>query len=225
MSRLDVYLERTGKRVFAGAIEWPGLDRGGKDDDDALAALAAAIPRYATVLAGAEVAGVPSDRATLDVVEEVEGDAGTEFGIPAVGPEADRRPARGPTLKRLTAILEAAWDRFDAAVDRAGDRELRKGPRGGGRDVRKMLGHVAEAEAAYSRQIGGRPLDRIDDPRELLARARDEAREALPAIARGEPLHVGARRKAPFWTPRYYVRRSAWHSLDHAWEIEDRLEA
>ena len=24
-------------------------------------------------------------------------------------------------------------------------------------------------------------------------------------------------------TPRYFVRRLAWHDLDHAWEIEDRV--
>jgi hypothetical protein len=225
VTRLDVYLERTEKRVFAGAIEWPGLDRGGRDDVAALTALVAAIPRYAAVMARAKVTNVPSEGATLVVAEEIKGDAGTAFGIPAVGPDADRRPARGATLKRLTGILEAAWTAFDAAVDRAGDRELRKGPRGGGRDVRKMLAHVAEAEAAYVREIGGRPLSPIDDAAQLLARAREEAREALPALARGDPLHVGPRRKSPFWAPRYFVRRSAWHSLDHAWEIEDRLEA
>jgi hypothetical protein len=25
------------------------------------------------------------------------------------------------------------------------------------------------------------------------------------------------------WTPRYFVRRMAWHELDHAWEIEARV--
>jgi hypothetical protein len=25
------------------------------------------------------------------------------------------------------------------------------------------------------------------------------------------------------WLPRYFVRREAWHVLDHVWEIEDRL--
>lgn len=29
-------------------------------------------------------------------------------------------------------------------------------------------------------------------------------------------------RTTPPWPPRYFVRRSAWHVLDHAWEIEDR---
>jgi hypothetical protein len=25
------------------------------------------------------------------------------------------------------------------------------------------------------------------------------------------------------WSARYFARRSAWHLLDHAWEIEDRI--
>jgi hypothetical protein len=25
------------------------------------------------------------------------------------------------------------------------------------------------------------------------------------------------------WTPRYVVRRVAWHTVDHLWEIEDRF--
>jgi hypothetical protein len=31
-------------------------------------------------------------------------------------------------------------------------------------------------------------------------------------------------RSGKLWTPRYFVRRTAWHALDHAWEIEDRLQ-
>jgi hypothetical protein len=157
-------------------------------------------------------------------VEEVKGDAGTEFGIPSVGPGSDDRPATGPTLKRLVALLEAAWAEFDAAAEAAGDRPLRKGPRGGGRDVAKMRDHVIEAEGAYVAAIGGSRPKTDGDPDDALARVREAAREALPAIARGKPVYVSPRRTAALWTPRYYVRRSAWHTLDHAWEIEDRLE-
>jgi hypothetical protein len=122
-------------------------------------------------------------------------------------------------------VLEAAWSAFDAAVHEAGGMELRKGPRGGGRDVARMRTHVLEAEGAYVAQIGGRrPGPDDGDPDQAMGRVRTAAREALPPIARGEPLHVSPRRKAAFWTVRYFVRRSAWHSLDHAWEIEDRLE-
>jgi hypothetical protein len=45
---------------------------------------------------------------------------------------------------------------------------------------------------------------------------------SLEAAARGELPRVGPRGGLR-WTPRFYVRYSAWHILDHAWEIEDRL--
>jgi len=39
---------------------------------------------------------------------------------------------------------------------------------------------------------------------------------------RGEIPHQGPRGGA-LWTPRYFVRRVAWHTVDHLWEIEDRI--
>jgi hypothetical protein len=45
----------------------------------------------------------------------------------------------------------------------------------------------------------------------------------LSAVACGEPVRTGPRGGVR-WTARYYVRRSAWHVLDHAWEIEDRAQ-
>ena len=44
----------------------------------------------------------------------------------------------------------------------------------------------------------------------------------LRAIAPGE-LHTPHRRYGFEWTPRFALRRSAWHALDHAWELQDRL--
>jgi hypothetical protein len=40
--------------------------------------------------------------------------------------------------------------------------------------------------------------------------------------AEGKELRLGPR-GGVHWTPRYFVRRAAWHMLDHAWEIEDRI--
>jgi hypothetical protein len=57
-----------------------------------------------------------------------------------------------------------------------------------------------------------------------MARLREAILDALRSGARGDALPEG-RRSAKVWTPRYFVRRSAWHALDHAWEIEDRLDA
>jgi hypothetical protein len=55
-----------------------------------------------------------------------------------------------------------------------------------------------------------------------MADVRRASLDLLAAIAGGETPEPGPRRKRPFWQPRYFVRRSAWHALDHAWEIEDR---
>jgi hypothetical protein len=45
---------------------------------------------------------------------------------------------------------------------------------------------------------------------------------ALGARAAGEEP-PNANNVSKRWTPRYFVRRSAWHALDHAWELEDRI--
>ena len=41
----EVFVEAGSKRVFAGAIEWPGWCRGAKTEDEALEALATHAPR------------------------------------------------------------------------------------------------------------------------------------------------------------------------------------
>jgi hypothetical protein len=44
---------------------------------------------------------------------------------------------------------------------------------------------------------------------------------AARARAHGELPDQGPR-GGKRWPARYAIRRSAWHALDHAWEIEDR---
>ena len=223
---LVVYLESGAKRTFAGAVEWPGLDRGGRDADAARDALVGASARYKRAL-GTAARGlvVPAGVDDLEVAERHRGDAGTDFGIPSQGPAADGDPVDAAALRRLTAILRAAWAAFDEAATAAIGVELRKGPRGGGRELERIVEHVREAEDAYLRQIGGKvQRDGSDRPDDGMERIRAAALDALAARARGEPIEAGPRRKAPFWSPRYFVRRSAWHALDHAWEIEDRSQ-
>ena len=89
---VPVYLEVGARRVFAGALEWPGWIRSAKTEDQALDALAAAAPRYAPVAALAGLA-VPSaaKRAGLEVVERMSGDATTDFGAPQRSPRPTAR--------------------------------------------------------------------------------------------------------------------------------------
>lgn len=220
--RIPVYLEVTRKRTFAGAIDWPGWCRSGKTPDDALEALVAYADRYAKVIAASRLGFErPSAVEDLDVVERLTGNATTEFGAPGIAPDADDRRVDAKELKRQSAILEASWEAFDAAWGKAakGKVELRKGPRGGGRDLPKMRDHILGAEEGYLAMLGSRPPDA--DIADRMAAIRATASEALVARAQGKPVADPRQTKRP-WSPRFYVRRSAWHALDHAWEIEDR---
>jgi hypothetical protein len=208
--RVRVVVEAAPKRVFVAALEWPGWARGGKDEALALDAFLAAAPRYAAVAAEAGLR-FGADDIAIDVVERVPGGTGTEFGVPSAIAEADRRPVDAAEAARLAALVEAAWTVFDRIAGAAPE-ELRKGPRGGGRDRARIVAHVNEADDAYAREIG-----LADRPKEVLAR-RAAMLDVLRTPADRGPL-AGRR-----WTLRYAARRIAWHALDHAWEIEDRTE-
>jgi hypothetical protein len=213
---LSVVLEVAPKRAFASALDWPGWSRGAKTDDEAIAALLAYAPRYAAVARRAKVAfHPPATVRGITVVERLDGGGGTEFGVPGEAARAEAEPISAAELKRLIALLRAAWTTFDAAAAKAKGVKLTLGPRGGGRQVPKMVDHVREAEAAYLHQLGAKAGARP------MAVLRDAFIEALTARATGAPVPDPNKVKKP-WDPRYAVRRSAWHALDHAWEIEDR---
>jgi hypothetical protein len=221
-----IYLEVSSHRVFAGGIEWPGWCRGGRDEDGALAALVAYGPRYAAAIGAlARELTVLANTSGLHVVERLEGNATTDFGAPAIAPAADERPLDKSELERQLRLLQACWAAFDAAAEGASSAVLRKGPRGGGRELGAIVSHALEADRVYLSVLWSayRKVGEADQRVEM-ARLRETILEALRSRARGEPLPEG-RRSARVWTPRYFVRRSAWHALDHAWEIEDRTGA
>lgn len=226
MAPIAVYLEIGPKRTFACAADWPGWSRSGKTPDLALEALLSAGPRYARVVrqAGLRAFGSPQEVADFEVSERLKGGSGTDFGVPSATPRADKRPLTHAELERQTGLLTASWAAFDAAAASAEGLELRKGPRGGGRDLDKIVTHVLEAEQAYLTQLGNRSpkADRASTAAHMTA-IRDAAVEVLARRTRDEPLPDPNKVKRP-WLPRYFVRRSAWHALDHAWEIEDRAE-
>jgi hypothetical protein len=211
-----VYLELGKQRVFACALDWPGWCRAGKSEALALEALAAAAPRYARVAADAGFAfGIDEG---LDVVTRVPGSASTDFGVPGAVPDLDREPLAEPGAERLASLVAAAWRELDRVVA-AAPAELRKGPRGGGRDRDAIVDHVLAAEAAYARKLGlrFRQPDRAD------VAAIGAAREAILGALR--QASAGPAGGGTGWPARYAARRIAWHALDHAWEIEDRQPA
>jgi hypothetical protein len=215
--RVAVVLEVAAKRSFASAIDWPGWSRSGRSPDEALERLVEYGPRYASVARLAKVAfSPPSSVEDLDVAERLRGGSGTEFGVPGTAAAAEAGTIAARRRVRLVSLLEAAWTTFDRAADAASGTKLRLGPRGGGRQVPKMIEHVREAEGAYLHQLGwktdrGAPMDEL----------RREFVEAVRLRAAEKPLPEANRVRNP-WPPAYAIRRSAWHVLDHAWEIEDR---
>jgi len=220
--RIDVYLEAGAKKVFASAVDWPGWSRGGRSEEEALDALATHGTRYAKAVRLVRPAfRVPGDPAELRVVERLKGNASTDFGIPSQPVGTDDRRIDETELARLLTILDGAWEAYEKARAAARGVELRTGPRGGGRDLPRMLDHVLGAEEAYVGQLGARPPARTAAEAAAVKTLRATGRDVLTALVRGDDIENPRNTKSP-WLPRYYVRRSAWHLLDHAWEIEDR---
>ena len=216
---IPVYLEQGDKKAFACSIDFPGWCRSAKTGDLALQALAAYAPRYAEVAKRAKVAFPAPAKAgeRFEVVERVKGGGATDFGIPHEITGADAQPLTSRQAARQVELMEAAWATLDQ-VAKGSPAELRKGPRGGGRDRDKMLRHVLEAEAAYARVLGiKRPPPDVGD-RKAIKALRGELTETLRRASDGSPLRPKG------WPPRYAIRRITWHVLDHAWEMQDRAD-
>lgn len=224
LNAIKVYLEIGNKRTFAGAIDWPGWSRSGRDQASALGALFDYGPRYAQVLQAAHIEfQAPVDPATLVVIERLEGNPTTDFGAPAITPTSDRQPVDYAEFQRFQALLEAYWGAFDAALRSAAGKELLKGPRGGGRDMDEIVHHVLGADVGYLSRLAWKlKKSQGEDLSQELSRTRQAILDALEAAVRGEMPERGPR-GGLLWTPRYFVRRVAWHVLDHLWEIQDRV--
>jgi hypothetical protein len=223
-NKINVYLETGQKRTFAGALDWPGWCRSGRDEDSALQGLFDYGPRYARVLKAARLGfQAPGDPSLFVVRERLKGNATTDFGAPGLAPSSDAKPVDAAELQHFQKILKSCWQAFDSVTEKAAGKALRTGPRGGGRQLENIVTHVKEADRGYLSQVGWK-LKRDDavDFHAELERTRAAILEGLSASARGEIPAVGPRGGVR-WSARYFVRRVAWHALDHVWEIEDRL--
>lgn len=208
--RVAVSIEAAPKKAFATAVDWPGWSRSGKTEELAIEALVDFADRYAAVARLADEESPTGEGLDVDVVERAGGGSGTEFGVPSRVTDADRRPTTKAEADRLARLVAAAWRTFEE-IAAAAPEDLRKGPRGGGRNTPKIIGHVVEADEAYAHEMGIRLKAPIADVRAAML-------EVIRAPSDGSPL-AGRR-----WSVRYAAHRIAWHAIDHAWEIEDRSE-
>ena len=204
------------KRVVAVAPDWPGLERGAKTEEAAIARLQAYLPRYAPV---AHLAGMGAEFATIATVEVVEryrGTGSTDFwGVSFAFSSIDRQVMSSAELERELTLMQACWAFFDEVRSRV-SAELQKGPRGGGRDRDRIVRHTLGTELGlFAVKLGVRTAEGALLTDEGLRAYRDAYRTAIRAFhAQGKLART--------WPLRYLIRHTAYHTLDHTWEMEDK---
>jgi hypothetical protein len=204
-----------GKKVVAVAPDWPGLARGASTEQDAIERLRSYAPRYAPVakLAGQEAAFAPVTG--VDVVERYPGTGSTDFwGISFAFSSIDQQAMSAEALERELALMRACWAFFDDVRSRV-SAEMQRGPRGGGRDRDQIVRHTLGTEQGWTNKLGMRRPQDVILTDEGVSAHRDAYCSAIRA------LHAqGA--MARTWPLRYLIRHTAFHTLDHAWEMEDK---
>jgi hypothetical protein len=206
------------KKVAAFAIDWPGWSRGAKTAGDAIELLEAYRDRYRPVARLAGMAAEFDAAGELEVVEDHVGVGSTDFwGISFAPSSFEQGPMPTDEIERKLALLEAAWRFLDDVAARVSP-DMQKGPRGGGRNRDEIVRHVLGWERAdLARKVGV-----LADP-------------VVPATLEGLRSHhgefVAAMRdynaqgklgRGRNWTMPLLLRHTAFHALDHAWEMEDK---
>jgi hypothetical protein len=214
---VDLYLEVSEKRVFACTYNWPGWVRSGKTEDAALQELVAYAPRYAPIPIAAGIEFDLDSALSPRVVERLPGDATTAFGAPSKVAPADLVEPSANEQGRLLSLLSGCWEFFDQVVSDSPE-SLRKGPRGGGRDRSKIAEHLLAAEGGYGGLLGLKLRQPDLSDADAIAAHRRSLLEGLRTADETRRRDQGRKR----WPMRFATRRIAWHTLDHAWEIEDR---
>ncbi len=214
--RVTLEVGPKGKKAAAVAPDWPGLERGAKTEEAAVEKLQSYLPRYARV---AELAGMGEPFAAInrvEVVESYKGTGSTDFwGISFAFSSIDQQPMSSEELQRDVSIMQACWKFFDDVRERV-SADMEKGPRGGGRDRDGIVRHVLGVEEDWAKKVGVHtpPGVVVTDDEGLAA-----YRGAYCAAIR--TFH-SEHRMARTWPLRFLIRHSAYHTMDHAWEMEDK---
>ncbi len=207
-----------GRKSVAFALDWPGWSRGSKTPEVALETLEAYRERYRPIT---ELAGMSREfdaAGPLEVVEDHTGTGSTDFwGISYAPASTERDPMSEPELERGLALLRACWAYFDGVAERVSP-EMRKGPRGGGRDRDTIVRHTIRTESEeFAKQLGLR----IPEEAALTPDGLRQHRESY--LARMRAYNAGeVTKRMRSWTLPFLIRHSAYHTLDHAWEMEDK---
>jgi hypothetical protein len=206
------------KRSVAFSLDWPGWSRGATSAELALETLESYRERYRPVAVLAGLAREFDAAGPLEVVEDRVGTGSTDFwGISFSPSSTEQGPMDEAELDRKITILRACWRFFDEVAARVSP-EMRKGPRGGGRDRNRIIRHTIRTESEdFARQVGLR----IPEEGALTPEGLRSHRETYVAAMRD--YNAGkVEKKMRSWTLPFLIRHSAFHTLDHAWEMEDK---
>ena len=207
-----------GNRSVAFSIDWPGWSRGAKTPELALEKLESYRDRYRPVTSLAGMAGAFDAAGQLEVVEDRIGTGSTDFwGISFAPSSAEMGSMTEGDLERGLTLLRAAWTYFDDVAARVSP-DMRKGVRGGGRDRDEIIRHVIRQESeSFAEQVGLRIPEGAALTPDGLRRHRETYVEAMRAYNEGR-----VEKRMRSWTLAFLIRHSAFHTLDHAWEMEDK---
>jgi hypothetical protein len=207
-----------GKRAVAFSLDWPGWSRGAKTPEDALAVMASYRDRYRPVAELAGMAGEFDAAGPIEVVEDKVGTGSTDFWAISFSPSASEQDPMGAAeLERGITLLRACWAFFDDIASRV-SAEMRKGPRGGGRDRDQIMRHTIRVESEdFATRVGLR----IPEGAALTPDGLRQHRETYVAAMRSYNAGEVTKRMRS-WTLPFLIRHSAFHTLDHAWEMQDK---
>jgi hypothetical protein len=206
-----------GKRSVALGLDWPGWSRGAKTVELALETLESYRERYRPV---ADLAGMAREfgaAGALEIVEDKVGTGSTDFWGISFSPSASEQdPMSEEDLERGITLLRACWAFFDGVAARVSP-DMRKGPRGGGRDRDRIISHTIRVESeGFAKQVGLQ----IPEGAALTPDGLEPYRKAYVAAMRA--YNAGEVKPMRSWTLPFLIRHSAFHTLDHAWEMEDK---
>ncbi len=208
-----------GKRSVAFSLDWPGWSRGGKTAELALETLESYRARYRPI---ADLAGMAPEldaAGPLEIVEDRVGTSSTDFWGISFSPSTaeQQEPMDEPELERGITLLRACWTFFDGVAARVSP-EMRMGPRGGGRDRDQIIRHTLRTESEmFAKRVGLRIPEGAALTPDGLRQHREAYVAAMRAYNAGE-----VKRRMRSWTLPFLIRHSGFHTLDHAWEMEDK---
>jgi hypothetical protein len=216
--RVTLEIGPKGKKVVAVAPDWPGLERGATTGEAAIERLLSYVPRYATVTKLAGMEATFANITVVDVVEQYPGTGSTDFwGVSFAFSSIDQQAMSGEALERELTLMRACWAFFDDVRSRV-SAEMQRGPRGGGRDRDRIVRHSVAAELDWAKKLG------VPIPHDVMLT--DEGlnahRDTYCNAIRDYHSQGKLAGKMAKWPLRFLIRHTAYHTLDHAWEMEDK---